>query len=341
MALRSRGLAFAGCAALAGAFASTSGMAQEFQAESGKASPGTFSFGLSDSGHRGFSIVEPPDGVPSESRRDTSEEGSGSWFFRSWRSVSPADTAQSRYDEAMKALDAGRTTEAQRLFEQLVGDNPNGKLASKAREHLGRLYSGAAGVSANDQISTGSTRANALPWSGGQKAEARPVSLDVSQPLPRSVLNAGRVARAVDDAFLDQAGDRVFFGTGSAVLGTRAQGVIRAQARFLMQRPTLAAVIEGHADDGEMPDEETLRLSHARALAVRDRLVAEGVPPERIAAYGRAREERVSECPEADCMAQNRRAITILLDGPSRLSQRPQRPAGPRGAAPGGGTATQ
>lgn len=322
-------LAFAGCALVAGAVASGPASAQELEFAPDASSTSTFSFGLS--------VVEPPDGL-SDTRRGNADEGSGRWFFRSWRSVSPEDTAQRSYDEAVKALEAGKTTEAQRLFEQLVADAPNSKLASEARRHLGQLYRRqAAAVTETESLPAGGARPGAVPWTGSQKAEARPASLEVAPAVPRSVLLEGRVSRTVDDAFLGEAGDRVFFGSGSADLGTRAQGVIRAQARFLMQRPGLAAVVEGHADDGQLPDEETLKLSQARALAVRDRLVAEGVGAERLTAYGRGREDRVADCPDPECTAQNRRAITILLDGPNRLGQRPQRqtrqmePA-PRGA---------
>ena len=272
----------------------------------------------------GLSVDEAPDGL-SDGRREDADEGSGSWFFRSWRSYAPQDTAERTYDDAMKALEAGKTAKAQRLFEQLIADAPRSKLAGEARSHLGRLYRRQAAETKAATQTAKAVGAAAMPWTDSQTAEARPASLEVAPPVPRSVLLAGRVSRFVDDEFLRDAGDRVFFGAGSADLGIRAHGVIRAQARFLIQRPELAAVVEGHADDGELPDDETLRLSQARALAVRDRLVAEGVDVGRLTAYGRGREERVADCAKPDCMAQNRRAITILLDGPNRLSQQPMR----------------
>src|SRR5690606_12603172 len=129
------------------------------------------------------------------------------------------------------------------------------------------------------------------------------------QPVPRGVLHQARVSPVVDSEFPSDAGDRVCFSAGSADLGARARGVIQAQARCLMRYPNLYAAVEGHADDGTVSEAETLRISEERAAVVRDRLVAEGVDAQRLVAYGRGREERVSDCAAPECLAQNRRAV--------------------------------
>ncbi|MGE3229011.1 MAG: hypothetical protein AB7J30_06195, partial [Hyphomicrobium sp.] len=59
--------------------------------------------------------------------------------------------------------------------------------------------------------------------------------------------------------------------------------------------------------------------------------IAEGVDEVRLVAYGRGREDRVSDCPEPECLAQNRRAVTILLNG--RLEQMQGRRAQSGGAS--------
>ena len=297
---------------------------------------GSKSFGF------GFSVVEPPDGVY-DARREDADEGSRRSFFRSWRGISPAATAQREFDRAVKALEAGDASEAQRLFELVISSTPDSKLASDARRHLGQLYRRQVTATGTDSLPAERGSAESLSWTGADAAGARPTSLEVGSTdtpaVPRSVLLESRVSRVVDDAFLGEAGDRVFFSSGSSDLGSRALSVIRAQARFLNQRPQLAAVIEGHADDGERSEDETMQLSQARAFAVRDRLVTEGVGADRITAYGRGRDDRVAVCPTPECMAQNRRVITILLNGPNRLSQRPAAPA--RTPPPSGGPVTQ
>jgi peptidoglycan-associated lipoprotein len=85
--------------------------------------------------------------------------------------------------------------------------------------------------------------------------------------------------------------------------------------------------VEGHADDGAMSDIETLRISEERAAVVRDRLIAEGVDAARLMAYGRGREERVSDCSAPDCLAQNRRAVTVLLSRRVEAAPQPSRRA--------------
>lgn len=257
----------------------------------------TFTFGGS---HSGFSVVEPPAGVL-QRKRDAGDDGSGRWFFQGWEKAPETDTSSENvYNDALKALDAGRTAEAQQLFERVIAKDPGSVRAGEARLHLGRIY-----------------RAGEAEYA--DPSAMRTSSDDALSGLTRAALQNAPVSPTIDGLFLADAGDRVFFSPGSAVLGTRARGVIQAQARFLVQRPYLSAAVEGHADDGSVSDVDALRLSQERALVVRDRLIAEGVAAERIAAYGRGREVRIANCPASDCLAQNRRVVTILVDGPLRF----------------------
>jgi peptidoglycan-associated lipoprotein len=287
---------------------------------------GTFTVGRPANG---FSIVEPPEGVP-EAKQDSSDDGSGRWFFQGWERSPPSDTSESLYKEARNALESGRTDEAQGLLERLIADAPDSPRAAEARMQLGRIYRGEASEAAARETATtetgalpnSGTRDTTLPWSGSAEG-ARPTSLNISPVPPRSALNQARVSATLDGEFLADAGDRVFFSAGSANLGIRARGVIQSQARFLARYPELTVAVEGHADDGLLPDDENIRLSQERALAVRDRLVAEGVETDRVTAYGRGRDDRVSDCPAPECLAQNRRAVTVLLNGRLRLGERP------------------
>lgn len=292
----------------------------------GEVSIGTFNLGTS---HDGFSVVEPPTGIP-EPRRENPEDGSGRWFFQNWYAKpAPEASAESLYTSAMEALDAGRRDEAQGLLERLISEAPSSPRARAARQHLGQIYRGAEPEAQAVPAGRADVREAPLPWTQDTAertaAATRPAVAGVSQPLSRAALHQARVSPAIDGQFLSDAGDRVFFGSGNAVLGTRARGVIQSQARFLIRFPNLFAAIEGHADDGTVSDAEALRLSEERAAVVRERLIAEGVPAHRVVAYGRGMDERVSDCPAPECMAQNRRAVTILLN--HRVEAKPVRRA--------------
>lgn len=274
--------------------------------------------------HDGFSIVEPPEGVPERPREN--DGGIGSWFFQGWNSKPPAEkTAEDLYRSGVEALEAGRSDEAQRLFEQVVSRDPGSARARAARRHLGEIYRNAANEPQAIPTARGSVTGASPRSQAGTDSSPSAALSGISQAVSPSVVTRVRVSPAVDGQFLSDAGDRVFFGAGNAGLGARARGVIQAQARFLIRFPNLYAAIEGYADDGAMSDEDVQRLSEERAAVVRDRLIAEGVDAGRLIAYGRGREGRVSDCPAPECMAQNRRAVTILLT--RRIEARPVRHA--------------
>ena len=247
------------------------------------------------------------------------------------------------FAEGEDDLDAGRYAEAQRKFERVIAIDPQGHFAEDARAHLGDLYR-AAGSAARPAARP--KEAVQLP---SESAPASSPVIEVSQPkfeTPRSSLGAKNVAASeplaslqtplaapqqaapkiaeaavnpgtavaanVEEEFIATAGDRVFFAVESAELGQRARVVLAAQARWLAQRVDLIAVIEGHADDGPLSKEQLVTLSEARAAAVRDRLIQEGVAASRLTVFARGRQQPVADCASSDCAAQNRRVITIL-----------------------------
>ena len=307
-------LAAAGLLLMAGfsaAMVPASADAQESGNGAGEVPIGTFTLGTP---HDGFSIVEPPAGVL-ERKRDSGDDGSGRWFFQGWQTAPRQDSfAEGLYENAMEALDNGRTDEAQRLFERLIAEAPRSPRAAAARQHLGQIYRSSGSEPRASSKKTGVPIEAALPWTERSDGPAAgPPDLGVSQAVSRVALYQARVSPSVDGQFLSDAGDRVFFSAGSANLGSRAQGVIQSQARFLIRFPSLFAAVEGYADDGPLSDSESQRLSERRAAAVRARLIAEGVAADRLVAYGRGGEDRVSDCSAPECLAQNRRAVTVLL----------------------------
>lgn len=253
--------------------------------------------------------------VQSPERRDSGRAGGSD------------QAADKLFSDALAALEAGREQSAQRLFERLVARAPDSAIAARARRHLAELYRAAPAGPGTVPERPASARAgdSARPelghGAGSDQAQARPASrAPIGAPVPGSL----------EDQFIAEAGDRVFFSAGSAEIGGRARSVIAAQARFIKRRSELDAAIEGHADDAPLSIEQHEALSEERAEAVRQRLIAEGIEPERLTIVPWGRDHRVSECPDPDCAVQNRRAVTVLTIHGSR------RGSGPLGARPQG-----
>ena len=107
------------------------------------------------------------------------------------------------------------------------------------------------------------------------------------------------------------AGDRVFFELDSSLLNSEAMRTLQAQAGYLKTNPVRYLTIEGHADE-RGTREYNLALGDRRANAVRDYLIAQGIPAERIRtlSYGKERPQ-VAGHDEA-AWSQNRRGVSVL-----------------------------
>jgi outer membrane protein OmpA-like peptidoglycan-associated protein len=216
----------------------------------------------------------------------------------------PEQRAQELYLDAMEKLDAGRLAWAEKTFEALIAQFPQSTAATLARRQLGALYRGRpGGASAGGEVSRVVTPAEPVPAPAVTSSPAWEQELRRNAPIQARLRN--------------EAGDRVFFGSGSAELGSRARAALIAQAQWLNRWHEFEAAIEGHADEPGS-EEQNLRLSEARAEAVRRRLVEEGVEPSRLAIVALGRTHRLAICAETDCAAQNRRAVTLVFASGTR-----------------------
>jgi len=107
------------------------------------------------------------------------------------------------------------------------------------------------------------------------------------------------------------AGDRVFFAFDRSDITPEAQEILARQADWLRRYPNVTVTIEGHCDE-RGTREYNLALGERRAQAVKNVLVASGIPASRIStiSYGKERPAVVGSSEEA--YAQNRRAVTIV-----------------------------
>ena len=107
------------------------------------------------------------------------------------------------------------------------------------------------------------------------------------------------------------AGDRVFFAFDRSDITPESQQILARQADWLRRYPNVTVTIEGHADE-RGTREYNLALGERRAQAVKNVLVAMGIPASRIStiSYGKERPAVVGSSEEA--YAQNRRAVTTV-----------------------------
>lgn len=157
-----------------------------------------------------------------------------------------------------------------------------------------------------------------LAWRAGVEFRAVPIlllGLGLWVP-PAGAGEAGQVPRpapalaadALSDAFKSDVGDRVFFASGSASLGTRARVALESQAAWLSRHTGVVVVVEGYADDpGDA--EVNLALAQARAETVRDKLAQLGVPEGRLAIATFGRSGQAMTCADPACAAPNRRVV--------------------------------
>lgn len=222
--------------------------------------------------------------------------------------------AHRRLQDARDDLAAGHTQAARRQFEVLVHNYSDTEAAEEARRELARIY-------ANDRSAGDGSRTRRL---GAQDLGSAAPAQREEPGAPGSTSRRGPtdLARAAEMRNIQlahdlrsSAGDRIFFSNGSADLGARARQVLAAQAAWLARHPDVSLTLEAHSDDSGSAAYNS-ELSERRAEAVRQRLVEEGVGPERIRISAHGRDRRIATCSTAECAAQNRRVVTSI-GGPS------------------------
>ncbi len=126
-------------------------------------------------------------------------------------------------------------------------------------------------------------------------------------PVPASTtVTPGSVAD-----FRQNVGDRVYFDTDMSSIRPDGRATLDKQAAWLKQYSNYQITIEGHCDE-RGTREYNFALGERRATAVRQYLVAQGLPADRIKtiSYGKERPEVVGS--DEGAWARNRRGVTTL-----------------------------
>ena len=107
------------------------------------------------------------------------------------------------------------------------------------------------------------------------------------------------------------AGDRVFFAFDRSDISGEAREILTRQADWLRRYPNVTVTIEGHCDE-RGTREYNLALGERRAQAVKNVLVALGIPASGITTISYGKERPIVVGSNEEAWAQNRVAVTTV-----------------------------
>jgi peptidoglycan-associated lipoprotein len=107
------------------------------------------------------------------------------------------------------------------------------------------------------------------------------------------------------------AGDRVFFAYDQSAISPEGQQILQRQAEWLKRYANVSVTIEGHCDE-RGTREYNLALGEQRASAVKNVLVALGIPTARVQTISYGKERPIVVGSDEEGYAQNRVGITTV-----------------------------
>jgi peptidoglycan-associated lipoprotein len=113
------------------------------------------------------------------------------------------------------------------------------------------------------------------------------------------------------EEFAQIVGDRVFFDYDKSVIKPEGRTALQRQADWLKKYGNFTVTIEGHCDE-RGTREYNLALGERRATAVRNALVALGIPANRVKTISYGKERPAVLGSNEAAWAQNRRGVTVL-----------------------------
>jgi len=115
--------------------------------------------------------------------------------------------------------------------------------------------------------------------------------------------------------FKDKVGsDTVLFATDSYDLDGESRAILDRQIQWLQQYPNVRVTIEGHCDE-RGTREYNLALGDRRANSAKNYLASRGVAASRISVISYGKERPAAMGSDEGAWAQNRRAVTVVIEG--------------------------
>ena len=103
------------------------------------------------------------------------------------------------------------------------------------------------------------------------------------------------------------------FGVDMFDIDPAARAILDSQAEWLQRNSAVRATIVGHCDE-RGTREYNLALGDRRANAAKNYLVAKGIDPSRLTTISYGKERPLATGSDESSWAQNRRAVTIVLN---------------------------
>jgi len=147
-----------------------------------------------------------------------------------------------------------------------------------------------------------------------QRARSEQMAAEEARTDLRNRLNAVLPTRETERGLVSEIGG-VQFATGTANLNSAARESLANFAGVVVSYPQLRYNVEGHTDNtGSAAKNEELSLK--RAIAVRDYLIAKGVPASATDVAGLGASTPIADNATADGRARNRRVEIVVSGGP-------------------------
>ena len=113
--------------------------------------------------------------------------------------------------------------------------------------------------------------------------------------------------------FIREAGtDTVLFGTDTYDIDSEARAILDRQAAWLKKYPAVRVTVEGHCDE-RGTREYNLALGDRRANSAKNYLASAGISASRISTISYGKERPVAAGSDESAWAQNRRAVTVVM----------------------------
>lgn len=123
---------------------------------------------------------------------------------------------------------------------------------------------------------------------------------------------AGPAPGSQDDLRAQAGSDTVLFGYDSYELDGEAKAVLTRHAAWLKQNAAVRVTLEGHCDE-RGTREYNLALGDRRANSAKNFLAAQGIDVARISTISYGKERPAVDGSDDAAMAQNRRAVTVVM----------------------------